>query len=234
MGSRKRPAGTQKQKKGTFKSKKTTSQTMATMTKPELKAYDIANNYIDFINTGQYEILNVPIKGDDRYERNGRNIRMKSIQIRAAIIREAAVVTDISPDFLRYIVVYDKQSNGAPPAMADFLRDATAGAQSNNFSFINLDNRDRFEILRDVSFPTNIVPAAAVQSTLVFDPTKPTYNVDLYIPLKGKEVMFNSNNAGTSADIQTGALYIFCANFVTGNNNKYQMQYTSRLRYYDV
>lgn len=229
MGSRKRPTTNEFKKKRVNKKQKV----MTTMTKPELKAYDIQENFSDFVNTGTFEILNVPKKGDDRYERNGRNIRMKSLHIRGKIAPEDALASDITAEFLRYLVIYDKQSNGAPPAMGDVLRDSTSSAQSNVFSDINLDNRDRFEILRDVSFPTSYF-ALGTQEIIPLDPTKQCFNVDIFIPLKGKEVMFNSNNSETSADIQTGALFIMCMNLQTANNGKWTMQYQSRLRYYDV
>lgn len=207
---------------------------MAVATKPELKAYDIQTNLIDFINSGNFEILNVPIKGDDRYERNGRNIRMKSIQIKGQIRPQAGLATDITQEFLRYIIVYDKQANGGTPTMGEFLRDSNLVSASSNFSFLNLDNRDRFEVLRDVSFPVPYFGYITPERRGILDPVMPNFNVDIYIPLKGKEVMFNSNNAGNAADIQTGSLYIFAANRETANNSKWQMEYCSRLRYYDV
>lgn len=236
MGSRRRPAGTQKQpKKTTFKRQKTMAMTLAT--KPELKAYDISQGFSDFENTGHFEILNTPIKGDDRYERNGRAIRMKSIQIQARVGITLPTTTDITEDYLRYMIVYDKQSNGAPPSLGDLLRDSNAGNQTSAFSQINLDNRDRFEILKDVAFPTAYFsPATAASRTNqnILDKVRSTVNVDLFIPLKGREVVFNSNNAGSAADIQTGALYLMTTNQETANNNLYTMEYTTRLRYYDV
>lgn len=57
--------------------------------------------------------------------------------------------------------------------------------------------------------------------------------VDWFIPLKGLETIYNNTNGGSIADITSGALlfYLVCdADITTGTWN---MEYTSRLRFYD-
>lgn len=85
-------------------------------------------------------LLNGLATGTSASDRIGRKIIMKSIFLRYAYQLQSTT-TGGSP--LRILVVYDKQANGAAPAITDIL--LTDNFSSNN----NLSNRDRFVTLMD-------------------------------------------------------------------------------------
>lgn len=87
--------------------------------------------------TGVVSPLNLVPLGDDSNTRDGRKIRIKSIQITGY---GASADTKGAP---RIMVVYDKQTNGSLPAITDIL-------ESNNWaSYHNLNFRNRFKVLYD-------------------------------------------------------------------------------------
>ena len=90
------------------------------------------------------------------------------------------------------MVVYDKQTNAAAPAITDILVVDTFIGQN------NLNNRDRFTVLCDqISEPIGANVNTSVGGTIY-------KSVNM-------ETMFNSGNAGTVADITSGSVYLFVA-----------------------
>jgi len=229
---KRKAAGSDANKK-TYKKKPRTT-TMTTVMKPELKAFDISAGFSYFTNVATFELLCIPKKGTDRFERIGRKIRLKNVHVKGKIFPSSLVTTNILPEYLRYLIIWDKQPNGVPPVAADLLKDSTLAAVTNVYSFINLDNRDRFEILRDVSFPCAAVGLGPYENISPLDEIKPSFNIDQFIPLNGKEMVFNALSAGNAGDITSGALYVVTCCQDLANDSKWVMTYSSRTRYYDV
>lgn len=172
----------------------------------EKKVVDIAPTQYSPETTGtQLQLLNGCIAGSQNYNRIGRKIHMKSLQIHGEIHN-----TDASsgPVVVRLLIVYDKQSNGAAPTLAMIITSQTiAGATSSSvFDMVNLDNRDRFEIIRDKYYPLGVIDNTATQ-TYANGPGNCVVNE--FIPLGGRETTYNAGTAGTVGDIQSGALYMF-------------------------
>lgn len=188
----------------------------------ELKAFDTNMAAIPF--NGQYTILNVPKFGTDMFNRIGRKMYMKSILIDGQIISTVALATN---ELVRLIVIYDSQANAAFPS--NVLQDANPAAASNVYSQINLDYRERLTILRDIHLltPTNAV-AGELQTNTLAD-IKTSLRVHEYVPLRGRETIFNVTNGGTIADITSGALWIY----TSGSSGDWAFTGTIRLRYYD-
>jgi hypothetical protein len=91
----------------------------------------------------------------------------------------------------RFIFVYDRQSNGAAPAITDVL-------DSNSpFSLFNKDNAQRFRIVADFVKVLN----ASVESGS-------THVTGIVRTRLETPVLFNSGTAGTIADINTGGLFL--------------------------
>lgn len=197
--------------------------------KMELKAFDIAANTQNFkiIAGATFQVLNAMVNGAEMYNRVGRKIYMKSLHIRGQVVSIAATPTT---NFGRIIVFYDSQSNIANPTMAGLLQDSNVGAATSAYSEINLTNRQRFKILRDVQF---ILPlgGGAATPTVIADTCKQSLNVDMFIPLKGLEAIYNGTNGGTIADITSGSIIITCTTDANTDTNAFT--FTSRLRYYD-
>lgn len=158
------------------------------ITKPEYKYKDVFLNQ-NFTDTGTMVLLNGLTQGDGATDREGRNILIKSIQTKLSVKMDPDAVSTIG----RLIFFYDRQVNGAAPAVADLL-DLTGGASTGVVALRNLNNRSRFNIILDRRF----VIAAG---------DEPQWWLSKYMK-QLKRVQYNAGTAGTVADITTNALYM--------------------------
>lgn len=168
----------------------------------ELKLFDTAPAVYQVNTTGSITLLAVPVTGADYNARIGRKIMLKSIYCRGYGYQET-VASGISPipNQARFMLVADMQPNGAVPSITDILNTADSISQ------LNLNNRDRFRILADKTFVLGPVAyvSTATQSAAIAGAPGP-FQVKLYKRLN-LEMIFNSVNGGTIADIASGALY---------------------------
>lgn len=197
--------------------------------KNELKAFDVAASNKNFIAAGTFALLNNMVAGSEVYNRVGRKTYMKSIRIRGVIYN---ILTNIQ-DTGRIILLYDEQPNGAQPVIADIVQDSNAGAATTIRSNPNLNNRERFQILRDhtIYFPSVTNTGGVLTNENYNDTEHASYNIDWFVPLKGKETMYNGVNGGTIADIVSGSLYLVVV--IQTTDNAWTFSSSSRLRYYD-
>lgn len=183
-------------------------------------------NY-NFVNTGVFELLNGCIPGSQNYNRIGRKISLRSLQIRGEI--HANTVSTVAQDTsVRMVIVYDRQSNGAAPSLSNVIQsqDITGANSSTVFDMINLDNRDRFKIIRDMFFSMSFQNGVATQAVT----GQPTLQcISEYIKLNNAETIYNAGTAGTIGDIQTGALYILFLSSASG----YEFTGSFRVRFED-
>lgn len=135
-------------------------------------------------------LLNACIAGPLATNRVGRKIKMENLFIRWTF-NMAATSTGGSP--FRILIVYDRQTNITAPAITDILL-------ADDFSSpMNLSNRDRFVIIMDkLTQPIGTVITPAISGKK-------------FINLRGLEVMYNTTEGGTVADITTGGVFIFVA-----------------------
>lgn len=210
---RSRPKGDYQKGRATLKSVK------------ELKALDTTINQAFKVAGGPPPVttLNLPVNGAELYQRIGRKIYMKSLHFRGVVFNTAAA----AQDFVRILILYDSNPNGAAPAYTDILQDSTAGAGTNFFSHLNLINRERFKVIRDWHRVMPLTTAANTESSV---PETNCFHLDWWIPLKGLETIFNGTNGGTIGDISTGAVIIMTFGC---NTSLWQLNGTFRLRYYD-
>lgn len=116
---------------------------------------------------------------------------------------------------IRCRLVFDKQTNAAAPAVLDIF-------QTNDFhSANNLSNEDRFITVADwLTEPISVNNNFSVSGVV-------TRNLDL-------ESIFNTGNAGTVADVQSGSFYLlFCLPFATITTTSPIMNFYSRFRFVD-
>lgn len=155
------------------------------------------------INTGgSFTLLNGCIQGSDYSNRIGRKILNASIYIRGIVHPEvpAGAATSLT-QLARMIVFVDMQPNGAAPAVTDLLNSANSSSQ------LNLNNRDRFKILRDETYSLGATTWAAGPALVAAQsPTVADVNVFKKLSV---ETIFNAGNAGTIADMNSGAIYMF-------------------------
>lgn len=159
--------------------------------------------------------LNDVLQGAGVYERVGVKILMRSVRIRATLTANASPAMAI----VRMAVIYDRQPNGAAPAIADIFTDTrVAGATTTDIcSGVNISNKNRFTILRDQMW--NLDSATSL-----------SHVVDWFIPCR-LQTEFKAS-AGTIADISTGSLLLVTAGLnVTSFANMFQCR--SRIRYED-
>ena len=208
---------------------------MLTSKGSEKKALDIPVAATDFTVAGIIVPLNIVTQGAAFYNRIGSRIELSSIQFRGYI--DPVVTSPASHDIGRVILFYDRQTNGVLPTTNDLLqnRDLAGTATSSALSGINLDNRDRFLVIRDqhIYFPETygaVTPTIASNNTI----SKEGYNeflVNIYVKLKGLTTQFKAN-AGNIGDIASGGLFLL---FISqGTNNARNCTWTTRLRFKDT
>lgn len=154
----------------------------------------------------------------------GRRTTLKSLTMRYTIgIAAPTSASVLAP--LRILVFYDHDPSGVSPVITDVL-----SANSIN-ALQNLDNSDRFIILKDIY----------VEEDSGFEVTNASafaYNKHFHLKLgggRGLECVFNAGSAGTIADIQTGAIFVaYCTTANTVAVGGSRMDFISRVRFTDA
>lgn len=140
-------------------------------------------------------------QGADYYQRIGRKIRITSIQLEAAILPQF----EGEPDRCRVLVVWDKQPNGAAlPPVTNILTDQGGGATS--YSFMNLDWRERFQVLMEETFTLGFVRTTGDPAYYPYSVSPAVANISRY-----KEVDLTVEFQGTDntlGSVSTGAIYV--------------------------
>ena len=140
--------------------------------------------------TSSVQLLNGCTQGTTAVTRVGTRIYMKSLYIRGVF---TMTLPTNPPAPWRFLVVYDKESNGAAPAATDVLAADTFSSP------LNLYKPGRFIVLMDeIIHNENGFGGGAAGA----------YNINRYVKM-GLPVLFNNGNAGTVADISSGAVYSF-------------------------
>jgi len=181
-------------------------------------------------NAGYFSSLCVPITGASMTERVGRKTQIKSCYLRGMMMKSLAATPTGSvtaeAQMVRLILIFDKQPNAAVPVMSDILQTSTV------YSQFNINNRDRFSILKDKEY---------VFDPMIYDSANNAYAWNRTIhPVKifkklDLEQVFNAGSAGTAADINTGNLLLFLlTNTAPGADKNINVYLTSRVRYTDV
>lgn len=205
---------------------------------PELKCLDTFNtNYpLDVTNVNP-SLLNGIKEGAAFYERIGRRIEMKSLQITGYLSPIPARSQDVTL-MGRILIIYDSQANGTTPVWSTVIKnykwDGTTESAYN--SLINLDNRNRFEMIRDYKFvlpsvTRDVTPKDTfVQGTSVHCTKQAQeFIIDDYIKLKRRVTQYSASTADAGA-VSTGALWIYAYGIGVA---AWEAQISTRLRYYD-
>jgi len=177
--------------------------------------------------------------GSSMFNRIGRKIEMRSIRLVANINTLNTTRTTLTPDAGRIMVVYDRQTNGAFPAIADILQDTDqAGANlTESVSGINMNNRERFVTLIDKKFtiPQATLTAGVLTNVFPNDCAVPV-KIDEFRKLRGLTTHFKADsNPAVIGDIATGALYILSlAQTQAAGTELFNYRWNCRLKYVDV
>lgn len=203
----------------------------------EIKAIDIPQTTYPFRNpttASNIVLLNGVQTGAAFYNRVGSRIEMKSIHIRGQVTNAITAVQG----GVRMLLIYDRQPAGSLPVISDILqsRDQTGAAATTGCSEINLDNRDRFAIIRDTKLFTPSVTNTA--NVLTNGPQYPgsdtLFDIDHFVKLKNLVTHFkSSSNPTVIGDIATGALYAAFLTSSGGNDSCWLFNGGYRLRFGD-
>lgn len=188
---------------------------------------------MDFDSTGNLTLLNGCIPGDGLQNRQGRQIAMQSVTLRALIKKDKAGSAP-KADFLRLVLFYDRQPNAVAPTAVNVLYqtdNAGTGSQS-AMSGPNLSNSSRFHILRDWHWPicdADMFATGNSASSLL--QAAPSAGLKCFVNLKGLETHFNAGTAGTIADITSGALYLLALGQNANADSQFAVDFVSRVRF---
>lgn len=205
------------------------------VSRSEVKSLDLPGAAYTLNTTALVTPLNLIRAGTSFFNRIGRKVTLKSLHIKGQLrpVRTSAVV-----DYVRIMVVYDAQTNGALPAIADIIQDTDqAGTNtSNTYSAANLNNRDRFKILMDerIPLPTITITAGVMTNPGLLDPVQPSVDIQRYIKLKNLPTMFKVDSSpAVIGDIATGGLYLVTFGANAAASEAFEYAASTRLRYID-
>lgn len=186
----------------------------------ELKYLDIVSTGYVADTTGSVTCLNLTAVGDDNTNRDGRQIINKSIHIQG-LLQPSDDST--SPNLSRMLIVWDSQPNGAIATITDIL------VASTSVSSTNLNNRERFRILKDLRLSQGKVDTTA---TSAFSNSDNTYCVNEFIKLNDLKTTYSGTTA-VIASVATGALLmVTIGSVVAAAGGTFGV--TTRLRFADA
>lgn len=201
----------------------------------ELHSIDVPLTSVDADSTGSFNLLNGTIPGDNLQNRDSRKIQMRKALIRGVLRFDKAGTTPID-DVVRIILFYDRQSNGAAPAIADVLRnvDSAGTTTTSSLSAVQLANSARFLILRDEMWHMPITDATnAITGRLLGDVPSKGSSFKWFVKLPNLETHYNAGVAGTVADITTGALFLLVLGRSANADSQWGLTFESRVRFAD-
>lgn len=161
---------------------------------------------------------------------------MKSLHVQGSFLVTGNATTQ--QQFCRMLIVYDKQPNGALPNFTDIITDQinnTGGdvKVSNPRSGLNLNNRDRFEIITDRRWVLPDIPATQVAGHYCC--TADMLHFEIYSKLKDREVHYKADSSpGVIGDVATGSLLLVTLGDLTAGSEGWDAYINCRLRYSDL
>lgn len=156
--------------------------------------------------------LNAVTQGAGAYQRIGQKIVIKSVAMKMVLSLTGTPPAQASA---RFLLIYDRQPNGAFPAITDILS-VNVSTAPNHTAGLNMSKKSRFTILADRYYDLDSDGNGQASISLFRN------NINL-------DVEYTANN-GLITDISTGALYFLAFSLGSvlniGNMN-------ARIRFYD-
>ena len=166
----------------------------------ELKFIDTTNQNIAMTTSWQLALVNGIAQGADFNQRIGRKSTMKSVIFNGNVFNlSTASLNAFNGAYTRLVIIYDTQPNsGSLPAGTDIF------ATNDPNSPMNLNNRDRFQVLMDVRKQVSAFLMSATPALATGNPANAYFKK---YKKCNKETIF-SGTAGTIGSISTGAIYL--------------------------
>lgn len=162
--------------------------------------------------TGSVTLLNGLTVGSGATDRVGREVLLRSIELH--LVATVTLTTGIDQTH-RYMLVYDRQSNGTLATIANII---TAIGIPN---VRNLDNRHRFKVLMDKRIHLDASGQGNSQQVIEF-----------YRHLR-HPMQFNSSNNGDEGDITSGSLLLVTIGSIAAGGTAGSCLYSTRVRFTD-
>jgi len=192
--------------------------------KPRSRVGAMTAKYVDTPNTTYAcsttavvtHIAIIP-QGPDEINRLGRNVLLKSFQMRGELQANTAGVQAMA----RIMLVYDRQPNRALAAITDILQSGSV------YGMKNLDNQDRFVILMDKLFSvigTNT--SVGIESA--------QRAIQKYIKLGSLVANYQVGATGAIGEVNTGALLLVTIGDMVAGTTAPNFGLITRTRFVDV
>jgi len=205
----------------------------------ELKFKDVVDAGTTITNTGVQDLLCPIVQDDTASGRNGNRVFPTSIHIRAELITDPDQVSVLNgPTWIRCILFWDRQPNGAAPTIVgasntQSLLDNTV-VNLGYLSPRNFNTIKRYKILYDKVITLN---PQVVLTTVAGPPsTSQVVPMGYYLNFTkklGRMIQFN-DTTGVIGSIETNSLYIMYICNVTAGANQPQVVAGYRLYYRDA
>ncbi len=198
----------------------------------ELKNFDLATASLPATlpspATATGVLLNAYNAGTSAITATGRRVLNKSLLLRLMIYPGNNTAAGVAATGCRVAVVYDREANGAAPAITDVWG---TGAAQGSCAAANLDNCERFRVLLDEKFSFAQQAFATAAGLVTLD--KP-YFLERYVKMSLESVAKSNGFSAAIAGIATGSIYLFCWSDTAAANNPPQvLSGLSRIRFQD-
>lgn len=183
--------------------------------------------------------LNLIETGTGPDQRIGKKIRIHSLQINvqaSPTILPANGAIQFRATAFKWCIVWDKQPNGTQATWKDVFD--PSGVDNNTWDLLNLNNRDRFKIIRTKTIGLNAITSVQVTpavSGLTVLPQHTEYCWEEYMrwrPPMENECFFSGLGASI-ANIQTGALLLMMTCDFNAATGSADTRFNARVRYTD-
>jgi len=167
-------------------------------------------------STGYTCLNGILQQGAAFYQRIGQKLVVKNVEVRLCYVCTAAP----TQAWVRTMLVFDRSPNAVAPALADIIYSQPAGAATSN-SMASVVNRGRFVVLYDRQWDCASTDAS--------------YITEVNIRKRCNLVCHYGANAGTIADIRSGAFYLISFTLAAAGGVNYSAGGAhARISFYDV
>jgi len=181
-------------------------------------------------STGTFILHNQIGLGTDIYQRNGRRVVNKTLQLDYWLSPHTGVSSP-TIEYIRIITFYDRQSNGTNPTIADLLTstNSVGTAVANSSAFLNPSYYERFIVLRDdrIALPQVLGTGSFAANTL-----NQTVKTHFQHFGKLKDLISHYEVPGGGDEPSTGSIWTYAVGVQA--SPQYDVYINSRLRFADA
>jgi len=193
----------------------------------------LANGGIPIYTTPVIQAINTIQAGAGESQRIGNKLCLKSLRVRLQCTPTGNTNSNLTAS--RFMIVYDRQTNGNYPAVNNVLSSLNQSATTIAGTFldnINPNYMERFVVFADEYITHQPVSNTAQGET--GDTTEKPFYVDRFIKLKNMETQYNGSNPPLSVGfITTGALFVIAWGTAAGGSDPWFWSGNMRLRFHD-